>query len=377
MFDEKLYKDTFSQIHAPEETLSEVLKMTKKKNNNVIRITRLIVIAAIITMMLATTAFAYVGFTQYENPMQMLKIFFGGEEYQIDNGGYVKTETYYNQQWDVILPTVEQVPVDEQLAQENVSPYISDVGNSITDDGDVITVEAHLYDSATHCGIIYITLENPNGVGGYNLQLDGEVWWPALERVAVNNCFGNSFIIEDETTATKLSIAHYYSGIYGDENCIRVGFGGGDEYLYLPLNDGGGMSAASIGNGRIHISAIGISVNASDMDFLRKTDTDGTLLHPMVDNIESLLIRYQDGSEYLVHMDTDGQLTENYKYCICNSDNQMITYSFNRLIDVDKIEAVIINDYEFADVVPLSQEQRNQVPETRPEAPPATEPVVP
>lgn len=67
--------------------------------------------------------------------------------------------------------------------------------------------------------------------------------------------------------------------------------------------------------------------------------------------------------------------TINYTYAL--GDYTYLYYTFNRLIDVDKIEAVIINDYEFANVVPLSQEQRNQVPETRPEAPPATEPVVP
>ena len=39
MFDKELYNETFAQIHASEETLSEVLKMTKKKNNSIIRFT--------------------------------------------------------------------------------------------------------------------------------------------------------------------------------------------------------------------------------------------------------------------------------------------------------------------------------------------------
>ena len=376
MFDEKLYKETFSQIHAPEETLSEVLKMTKKKSNNVIRFTRLIVIAAIITVMLATTAFAYVGFTQYENPMQLLKTFFGGEEYHLDDG-FTYTETYYDQVYNFVVPTEEHVPVNTKVAEEDVAPYISNVGRSITDGGDTLTVKAHLYDSATDCGIIYITLENPNGVSGYNLQKDGEVWWPALQRIEAYNCNGKSFIIENETTDTLLSVAYYYSGLYGDENCIRVGFGGGDEFLYLPLNDGGGMDAISLADGDILVSPIGIKIDASNMEFLRKTDVDGTLLPPLVGGLESLAIRYHDGSEYLIHMDTAGQLTENYKYCICSPDNATITYSFNRLIDVDEIEAVIINGVEFANVTPLSQEQRNQAAETRPETPAVTEPVNP
>lgn len=377
MFDKKLFRETFSQVHAPEETLSEVLKMTKMKNSNVFRFTRMIVIAAIITVMLATTAFAYVGFTQYENPMQMLKTFFGSEEYHVDGGGFMGTETYYDQHWDVVLPTVEQVPMDEQLAQQQVAPYISDVGNSIIDGGDTLTVQAHLYDSATDCGIIYMTLENPDGVRGYNLQWNGEVSWSGLERVVAHNCWGENYIIEEETTDTKLSIAHYYSGIYGDEDCIRVGFGEGKDFLYLPLLDGGGMDAVSLANGHICVSAIGIQIRVDDMEFLRRTDTNGRLLPPCVDNIESLIIRYQDGSEYVIHMNTDVQQTENYKYCIGTMEGRERTYSFNRLIDVDQIEAVIINDVEFTDIDQLSQDQRNQSAEPTVQTPAATEPALP
>lgn len=347
MFDEKRYQDTFSQIHAPEETLSEVLKMTNQRNHNVIRFTRVLAIAAVITGMLATTAFAYVGFTQYENPMQMLKTFFGGDEYHVDEGGFVQTEIYYDSKWDVVLPTVEQVPVDKQVAEQDVSPYISGVGKSITDGGDTLTVEAHLYDSATGCGIIYYKLENPAGVGGYNLQLDGEVWWPAIQRVEVYDCWGKSFIIEEETTDTTLSVAHYYSSVYGDEKCIEVGFGGIDKCLYLPLDDGGGMKSISLASGDIRISAIGMNIHTENMGFLRTVDTDGTVLPPLVDHIDTLTIRYQDGTEYTVYRNTAQQWTQNYKYCIQNMDGNEVSYSFNRLIDVENVAAVIINETEF------------------------------
>lgn len=380
MFDEKRYRETFSQIHAPEETLSEVLKMTEKNNNShnsVIRFTRILVIAAIITAMLATTAFAYVGFTQYENPMQMLKTFFGSDEYHVDEGGFMGTESYYDLHWDVIYPTVEQVPMDEQLAEQNVAPYISGVGSSITDGNDTLTVQAHLYDSATDSGIIYMTLENPSGVGGYYLQWNGEVTWSGIERVVVNNCWGKNFIIEEETTDTKLSIAHYYSGLYGDEDCIRVGFGGGKDFLYLPLHDGGGMDAVTLAKGSICVSAIGMQIRADDMAFLRKTDTDGTLLPPCVDNIRSLSIRYQDGSEYVIHMNTKEQQTENYKYCIGSMEGTQRTYSFNRLINVANVEAVVINGVEFTDITILSQEQRDQTTEPTSQTPADTEPVTP
>ena len=376
MFDSKLYKETFSQVRASGETLSEVLNMTQKKKHGGIRAARMILIAAVVTCLLATTVFAYVGFTQYENPMEMLETFFGGDEYYVDDGN-VRTETYYDLEYDLIEPTVEHVPMDTRVAEEDVAPFISSVGESITYDGDTLTVEAHLYDSATDCGIIYYTLENPDGVRGYELQFDGEVWWPNGEKIVVRNCHGKNYIIEEETTGTKLSVAHYYSGIYGEESCIEVAFSAGDTALYLPLDDGGGMDAISLAGGDIRLSAIGIRIDAGNMEFLRKYDTDGTYLPPMVDNIDSLVIRFKDGSEYVVDKDIAGQLTQNYSYCI-NMAKDERTYSFNRLIDIDEVAAVIVNDVEFADVQTLVVGHRESISGYEgPELPAATEPATP
>ena len=99
MFDSKRYKETFSQVRASGDTLTEVLNMTKRNRHGGFRAARMILIAAVITALLATTVFAYVGFTQYENPMQMLRTFFGGDEYYVDDGR-VRTETYY----DLVYP---------------------------------------------------------------------------------------------------------------------------------------------------------------------------------------------------------------------------------------------------------------------------------
>lgn len=347
MFDSKLYKETFSQVRASEETLSEVLNMSKKyRNGHVSRGARLLIAAAIATCLLATTAFAYVGFTRYENPMELLGTFFGSEEARTDPGQIVH-ETYYDLEYDLVQPTVEHVPLDEALAEEQVAPYISDVGNSVTYRDYTLTVEAHLYDSATDCGIIYYTLENPNGVSGYQLQYDGEVWWPGGELIVVNNAHGKNYIISDETTDTKLSVAHYYSSVYGEENCIRIGFRSHENDLILPLEDGGGLRALVLADGDIQLSAIGIRINAESMEFLQEYDSDGTLLPPMVDNIESLIIRYQDGSEYLVYRDMEGQSVQNYAYCIQDMYGEACSYTLNRLVDVDQVEAVIINDMEY------------------------------
>ncbi len=344
MFDEKLYRETFSQIHAPEETRSEVLKMTNRKNNNYIRFSRLIIIAAIITVMLATTAFAYVGFTQYENPMQMLKTFIRGDEYILDEGGFVRTETYYDSKWDVVYPTVEQIPLDGDLAEAEVAPYISDVGKTIHYGDYALTVEAHLYDSATGCGYIYYNLENPNGIIGYYLQHDGEISWSGVEVVSILGCAGKNYIVEEETTETVLSVAHYYCGAKGEP--IEVGFFHDADAgkLFLSLEDGGGMKSISAGDGLFSISPIAMKFQITQMDFLGEYDADGVFVTPIDDaNIWKLAIRYQDGTEYVVLCDEP--YTRNYFYSLGDYTN--LYYAFNRLVDVEKIDTVVINDVEY------------------------------
>ena len=377
MFDQKLYQETFDQVTASEETLSEVLNMTKKQNHHYgRRFTRMLVIAAVISVMLATTAFAYVGFTQYENPMEMLKTFFGAEKYTLEEGRTFTYQDAYGNEVEADLPDVEKVPLDEKVAEEDVAPYVSAVGQSLTFEDYTLTVEAHLYDSATDCGIVYYALENPNGVSGYEVFDDGVVWWPNGEMVQFLGASGENYVIEDETTDTKLSVAVYYCGAKADS--ITLGFyGNKTNRLSLSLDDGGGMDAIALADGDILVSPIGMKIDAGSMEFLRKVDTDGTLLAPMVDNIKTLIIRYKDGTEYVIHANTEDQLTENYKYCIQTDEVYMRTYSFNRLIDIDQVKSVIINDVEFSGVRAMDPAQRDTVPETAPQTPAATEPANP
>lgn len=356
MFDEKKYQETFAQVQASDETLLEVLNMTRKKHPGV-RLTRVLVIAAVISAMMATTVFAYVGFTQYENPMVMLKTFFGDDSQPI-NAGAIVDETYYGYTYTRVEPTIEWVPMDEQIAESDVAPYVSDVGQSITYEDYTLTIEAHLYDSATDCGVIYYALENPNGVSGYKLQYNDEVWWPDGEKTVILNCAGNSYLIEEETTATKLSIAYYYCGVYNDADALEVRFtqwiaeGEYDaaelesQVLYLPLEDGGGMKRATTVEGDISVSPIAIRLDISRMDFLRQIEPyDKSLSEPLESNIDMISLQFKDGSEYVIQ--NEELHIDNTMYALVTEDGYVVSYSFNRLIDVDNVASVLINDMEF------------------------------
>lgn len=362
MFDKKLYMETFAQVRASEKMLSEVLNMTKQnKQNGPARVTRLLLIAAVLSAMLATTAFAYVGFTRYENPMEMLAAFFGDTSKKNLEGGIVEA-TYYDYTYTYVQPTIEQVPLDEAVAAEDVAPYVSDVGQAITYGDYTLTVEAHLYDSTTGCGVIYYTLDNPNGVSGYELQYNGEICWPNGEKVKITNCRGKNYIIDAETTDTHLSVGHYYCDADEEKGYIKVSFSlwlayqqgevtqeQAEEFsaqngtLHLPLGDSG-VPCVMLDDYEIAVSPLSISFRIADMDFLRRYYADGTE-YSYFDGctIEYMSIRFQDGSEYVLWDDERKIKNTTYE----SGDYTYLYCTFNRLIDVDRVAAVIINEMEF------------------------------
>ncbi len=360
MFNRKEYQKTFAQVHASEEILTEVLKMTKQhKPRTLGRVTRALILAAVLSAMLATTAFAYVGFTRYENPMEMLKSFFGSDEYHVDNGSVV-TVNEYGQRYDLVEPTTERVPLDTKVVEEDVAPYVSAVGQSISYKDYTLTVDAHLHDASTGCGVLYYRLEPPNGVSGYELQSNGEIWWPDGEKVDIS-AFGRAYIME-ETTDTSLAVAYYYDAVYGSE--IRLTFyqwilgkpgevpaGEIEDFesecqvMMIPLYEG--MASINLADGDIVLSPIAMTVNVQEMDFLSLVLPSGEAVPPRVDQIDHLAIRYEDGTEFVVQHEEDGNEIANYASAGVNPASQEIRYVFNRIVDIKKVTTVIINDVEF------------------------------
>ena len=315
--------------------------------------------AVLITLSLATTVFAYVGFTQYDNPIEMLKTFYGNEELVNFEGGEVLREDE-DKPYTVTLPTIERVPLDEELAVE-VTPPIAAVGQSVSWGDYTLTIQAHQHDKNLGAGTIYYTVENPNGVEGYGTQFDGALWWPNGEITFLHGCAWENFIIPGETTDTRLSVACYYHGTERTEerrtqDSIEMCFYNTDETIQLPKYASEEKTTALLSaNGEILISAIGMDVRIQDMEFLQYDtiiDEDGDEC-PLVNeaDINYVAVKFSDGSEYVVDQDKDGELVSN---CVDISIYQQdyvyghtITYMFNRVIDPNLITAVVINETIF------------------------------
>ena len=312
--------------------------------------------AILITILMATTVFAYVGFTRYENPLQMLKTFYGNEEMESIEGGEVYIDDEYKP-YTVVLPTIERIPLDEELAEE-VTPPIAAVGQSVSWGDYTLTIQAHQHDKNLGAGTIYYTVENPNGVDGYATQYDGNLHWPNGEIMFIRGASWENYIIESETTDTMVSIACYYHGTewlekWRKNDYFEMQFYNTNETIQLPKYASEENTIALISEqGEILISAIGMEVRIQDMEFLQYDtiiDAEGDEC-PLVNEADIcyVAVQFTDGSEYVVYKDKDGVLIDNATdTSIYQQDytyGNLVTYMFNRIIDPKEIAAVVINE---------------------------------
>jgi hypothetical protein len=360
---------------------------------------RSILIAAVIVSTLAVTAFAVSGFLLFDSPAQMLHTLFGDQTGYDHSDGTITRDPYGGPEAILVEPTFDRVPVDETLAKAELEPLVETVGQSISWYGYTLTVDAHLYDAATRCGVVTYTLENPQGIKPYEVQSDGEFYFPGGELVQVSqNC--NQYIIQEKTTDTKLAVTCYYqydpehrdkdleltfytwaaispkdaqqyflelleqkrTDVSQDEAYALVKNGLSEEdftqlkemitdeeiaeqgyselvqqefnkqyqcpdSIRIALNEESALTNATLADGAITVSAVAMRI-------------DGNMLG--MENVDSVKIHYADGTGYVV---CEGY-TINYTYAAWNTEG-VLSVSFNRIIDVEKIDAVLIDGEEY------------------------------
>lgn len=324
-------------------THQEGSKMETYTRKSGTRIIRNLLIAAVLMTVLATTVFAYVGFVVYENPRAMLEAFFGEQPAPHGEGCLCAECT-------ATVPTYQRENLNVEAAMEEVAPYISEIGDSVTDEqmGFRLTVEAYTYDSATGCGLVYYTLERFGEKAeypiDYRLQDDGEIWDISP---SANHPY-KEYLIQEGSTATSLKIACYFIRGEGGDDYFRIGFNGlirkdtdeeVEDYLILPF-ESSGMKSLSLEDGKIILSPIGIVIKGE----LPCVQAEGS----SEPKINRLVIRYQDGTEYLIENEDEKNVTYNFGYSLMELQGEVkLTYALNRVVDVDNVKSVVVNGTEF------------------------------
>ena len=341
---EKQYKETFSQVVASDRLMQEVLNLKNKKRNKLRGMT--LVAAVLLVCALATTAFAYTGFVVYENPGQMLEAFFGKGKETPNH-----SDTYISQREEL----------NEEAAEEYVAPYIFEVGQSITHNGNTLTVDAATYDPYTQCGVVYMRLENPNGVPSYTVGMDGQ-YAPDGPFIIRSNIPGEYFFVDQErTTDTSLVLACYLNkGDYMKEAILKLHLEEDTQEIAIPLEATETMEHITLGNGGIQLSPIGLVIHGEKLNLLSGTET----------RVHYAKICYADGSEYLVLDDTSDIMVMNHAAAMAEpgdgytTNRKCVTYLLNRVVPVKEVTAVIVDGVSYSvDPEPIDMEVISSVPE--------------
>lgn len=368
----------------------------KKKRVTMGRVLRNLLVAALIVSTLAVTAFAATGFLLFESPQAMLDSIFGDKTGFDHSEGNISPDPNGPPTGIIVEPTFDRVPADTEVVEE-AAQMVDAVGQSISWNGYTLTVDANLYDAATKCGLLTYTLENPNGLG-YEVQSNGRLWRPGGELLETNQ-YGWSYMIQEKSTPTKLAATFYYQLHNPEITELELGFTQwasitqeeidqkieeikqklrqeiseeealefqkvyvGDSWpwfeenrtreenidsayeawayerleevttcpdkIIIPEQPQSEMASITLGDGAVTMSSVAMTLDRSATG----TDKSGKGL--------TFVIVLNDGSEYVVADD----YTMNYVFAVQDRERRYVTYMFNRILDVQDVAAIIIDN---------------------------------
>ena len=287
--------------------------------------------------------------------------------------------------------------VDEAVAETEVAPMVNPVGQSISWNGYTLRVDANLYDQVTKCGVLTYTLENPEGVGAYEVEENGKVWFAGVAPISFNQ-YGYSYVIEDQCSEVKFTAAYYYQLRYADDTDFVIEFNQWatiteEEYDQMledkkeelrrtvPEEEAIALKQQQLGDQwqwyldtytREEIIESGYTDMAyeqmaeietcpdkivipekslGEMSNITLANGDITIspiamyidMTDWTDYPETYnklcIIRFADGTEYVVR---DAE-HENYMFAVTAGERNDVNYMFNRIIDVNEITSVVLD----------------------------------
>lgn len=273
---------------------------------------------------------AATGFIRFENPGAMLRAFFG--ENVDSSEGIVE----YDEAGRLItnIPAWERLPLDESVVQELVAPYLFTAGEQAVYGDYTLTVEAGLYDPVVGAGLLYCRVEHPDGVSGYEVFPDGELWWPEDAPVfTMTTAASRTYLDIASTTDDTLWLCTYF---ITDDPSLPVSIGNGQDRrgmstVTVALPESADLADVTLAEGAVTLSPIGIRIDETALGLPQDSDIDRLILH------------YADGSDYTV--EDDEAFVSNRTYALIDQGTSV--YTFNRIVDTQAVVSVTIDDGQY------------------------------
>jgi len=320
MLNEKNFREAFEPLHATDELAKEVLKMTQKNENRGHPWVLRTALAAVMALVLIAGVVMSMPFTGSAAPEEPRPVYENSE---------------------AILKTLYGENYDREDAARYVEPYIYPIEGTLTYQGYTIELEAAAFDAITGSGLLYYSLEIPEGTKDYwayaNQILDanptGEYPDESKYPEPQLNHYSSWHLDEANSTETKLYIVEtflYLKELFTDveglnkqaiENGIRdeiadwldwytndvlkirfiiPGGGGNSRYMKIPVDPMAGMEWISLDGGNMRVSPLGIQL-AEDPYLFDLTDPfNEDRVWENIFEILDMRIHYADGTEFIV-----------------------------------------------------------------------------
>ncbi len=362
MTDRQLFKETFSALHASEDTITEVMKMAREQDrkNMARRPARVGALIALAAVLLMGSAFAAVTNGFFDSVF--------GPKGQENVEAHEVLEPAKGSSYTV--PAREWADVDETLAEDLVGEYVAAVGASVSVGDWTLTVDDYTIDDHGLGAIVY-TLSNPNGLGdaiqdaGYGeywvngdnpdglreIGLDGD--W---DEGGMPHMFDTRNIVDrDLTTDTELHAVMYFAPFFRFEEgesihmTLQRVLGEPDPeasedpewerqtITFLPESFIPSVEFRSGEGYTAHVSPMGIFF---DRDF-EGADPEAFL--------RELSLQMEDGTEYILK--SDDPYVDNQIVSCGSNTGDMEASVFNRLVDADSVVSVTRNGAEGETIV--------------------------
>lgn len=338
MTERELFKETFSQLHASEDTLTEVMNMAKHENITYMNKTKrrparkLIAIVAVAAL-LVTGAVAAVSSNFFQDAF--------GDKGLTD---YEPVEVPKGNGNSYTLPGMEWGSVDEETASALVGEAVTPIGETIDIGNYNVTVDSYVMDD-NGVGVVTWTVANPNGVGHVDEAGRGIVYFGPASFMAEpdfrggNGDFINSYCVRDDalTTDTELHLVSYIATISDvvstDGVVLKLKIDGEGRDIVFPAADTVASVTFTGGEYTAHVSPMSIRFEAP----FGEGAEIGWVPH-------DLTIHYADGTEYVCQQEDpymENTVFGQYRSLDGNGLGDLV-YVFNRLIDPAEVASVTI-----------------------------------
>lgn len=395
MLNEKNFREAFEPLHASDETVKEVLKMTEKKEisrggftlRTAFAVAMVICVMATMTVALAgglepgDRVMEYQAFQPgvFESEEEFLNAVFGLNGFNHVEESLVCDCPDPNNHREMhkyeYTSGSDRVELDMEVAEE-LKRYVTHVGQSMSWNGYTLTIDSMFYDQVTgFCAVGYV-FEGPKGAMDFNIHPTG-----AYANYYFTPFTGNNLYVAEKSTDTRV----VGIGVLGlDEgevheitfnSTVEAGmtlsemnevveklnpiadapdgsseqsrwFDSFEDCPYsLELRVGGpyDLDTLTIQSGDVEIVLTPVSIRYKGVD---SYDEEELRDH-------SVVIRFADGTEYVVHnypkweyATLYGQV-RNYVDRGVNSRTEYTRYLFNRLVDLEDVVCVVLDGTEF------------------------------